>query len=268
MRAVILILAAVVALGLIGAGNKCYLAGSGSCGCLQKVTEIDGVNDIGMENIRVVNVAPKQNYSLVFGGLFHLFLRDRNGLNLIGCIRSNNGIRWFDLIPRLGEILAIRNISGEEMDRTPSNKTSGTCTAVILEIAHECVVSWLAVLVAGNEDLAASELDDRTQLFASINLSVVGDLPLLVNEEKPRGVGQKQQRGEPTHDASPFDHLAIKVLGVLLLLIGGGLGWWSICHDIPRLKPAPWPVTVFGLICSAALIVSGLNLLQYYLFEF
>jgi hypothetical protein len=231
-------LVAVIAFSLVLAGIESELT-VGCQGWHQFQAEIDEMHSFGMEDVRIFGVPPKQNRPFLFGSLIDFVLTDSHGSDLEGSVRSNDGIGRIDFIPRLGEILAIRNRPWEEFNRIPSREFCRAGSTIILEGGDECLECRFIVFVIGNYELAAGKLYDRSELFTSIDLSVIRDFPLLVNEEKSHRISEKQQRSESSDHTSPFDHLPVKVLGVLFLLVGMTLGWWSICHDIPPSKPDP-----------------------------
>src|SRR5579859_4148880 len=99
MRAAILILVTVVALGFVWAGNDCGLS-VGCQGWHQLQTEIDGMYGLGMEDVRIFGVSPKQDRPLLFGGLIDFILTNSYSPDLKWGVRTNDGIGWIDFIPR------------------------------------------------------------------------------------------------------------------------------------------------------------------------
>src|SRR5579883_2432806 len=98
-----------------------------SAGGLHQQAILNVMNGFLVENIRPINMAPHDDFpSPIFGGQ-SIWRTNADREQHCFSIRRDNLIVQSDLVPRLREILTIRNVSFEQMNGCPGNKSICSC---------------------------------------------------------------------------------------------------------------------------------------------
>jgi hypothetical protein len=210
-------------------------------------TEVDGVDDIRLEYISPISMAPHDG-NTGFVSDFDSFGFDKEARrNLSVSTGANNDARGVNFLPRLGEILTIWDAPIEIMHRTPSDECSGSCASIIMKIKNYLIGGWSA----GDECNDSGGLNNGAQLLASIGLDMgghfilpIGDQKLLVNEPVGNSRDDNQASGEHADAPRPPSDIA---MGVVLVLAGSGLVGWGVWHAGPPPSEAALPLDWRGL---------------------
>jgi hypothetical protein len=229
---------------------------------VEPVAEVYRVEYVRAENICVVGMAPEDDKTLFSGSPHYLLPRDCHSWHGVRTIWSNDLVRCFDLSPRLGKILTVRNAAFKETDRGPCSKFSSSGAPEILEICCNTIERRLALFVIKDDLRAAGRGNDSPQLLASINLGIVGHAPLLPNEKIAGDIGENQKPSEPRNRPRPPHHVALDLaLGIVGIIAGCLLIARTIRHALLSLSPPTVTSSILQLLVAGVLLVSGLAIL-------